>query len=62
MTLKSKEGQVFELQFHTPDSLAMKSELHGLYEEWRSNKTPKPRKKEIEKIMLAKWKTVPVPT
>lgn len=62
MTLKSPEGQIFELQFHTPDSLAMKSELHGLYEEWRKKETPAPRKAAIKEIMSKKWKTVPVPT
>ena len=61
MTLKSPQDQVFELQFHTPESFAMKSELHGLYEEWRAKETSKPRKSEITKIMLAKWKTVPAP-
>ena len=61
MTVKHPKGQVFEIQFHTPESLAMKSELHKLYEEWRDTKTKRPRRAEIERIMKDKWRTVPVP-
>lgn len=35
--IKSTEGQMFELQFHTPESFALKNseEMHGLYEQSR---------------------------
>ena len=35
--VKSPEGQIFEIQFHTPESFALKNsaEMHGLYEQAR---------------------------
>jgi uncharacterized protein YukE len=38
--LKAPGGQVFELQFHTPDSWLLKQETHGLYEVVRDRGYP----------------------
>ena len=35
-TIRASNGQKFELQYHTPQSFALKDgDLHRLYEEWR---------------------------
>jgi hypothetical protein len=60
-TFRSPNGQLFELQFHTTETLAMKNELHGLYEEWRAAMTSAARRQEIEDYMLHRWRAVPVP-
>jgi hypothetical protein len=60
-TFTTPEGQVFELQFHTPESFAMKSELHAMYEEWRASGTTPERRAELEAIMRDNFNTVPVP-
>lgn len=60
-TFKSPSGQVFELQFHTIESFAMKTNLHGLYEEQRSRTTSKSRKIELGAIMEQNWRTIPTP-
>jgi hypothetical protein len=60
-TFTMPEGQLFELQFHTPESFAMKSELHAMYEEWRASGTTPERRAELEAIMRDKFGTVPVP-
>jgi hypothetical protein len=46
-TLRSPDGQVFELQFHTPESLEVKGQTHGLFEELRLPDTSDARKAEI---------------
>ena len=49
-----KDGQVFELQFHTRESFDLKNgKLHELYEEWRLPSTPETRKIILQKEMLA---------
>lgn len=49
--VKNKDGFVFELQFHTPESLHIKEINHKLYEEQRLDKTSIQRKKELNEIM-----------
>lgn len=34
-TIKSPDGQKFELQYHTPESYVVKDAMHVLYEKWR---------------------------
>lgn len=58
---KDPSGFKFELQFHTKESLATKSAIHGLYEEFRNPATSKGRRVELWKQMNAKWAAVPVP-
>lgn len=45
------DGFNFELQFHTPESLAVKNKTHVLYEEYRKPSTSMARKKELEHQM-----------
>jgi hypothetical protein len=60
-TIVGKNGQKFELQFHTPESFEMKMKTHELYEEKRLNTTSLERKTEITKIMKELIKTIPIP-
>ena len=34
-TLKTPDGQLFEVQFHTPESYTVKDQMHKDYEAWR---------------------------
>ncbi|MGP1376827.1 MAG: hypothetical protein ACTTKS_04595 [Bulleidia sp.] len=49
--IESKDGYVFELQFHTPQSLEVKEMNHKLYEEARLRDTPPERKRELLDMM-----------
>ena len=51
----------FELQFHTPQSLAVKEENHKMYEEQRDSSTPESRKLELKKIMKENAERIPAP-
>lgn len=57
----SKDGQKFELQIHSPESMDVKNKLHVLYEEARSVDTPPARKAELEDQMMEISKTLPRP-
>lgn len=46
--VQNKGGYVFELQFHTPQSLEIKNRNHKLYEEQRLKETSVKRKMELE--------------
>lgn len=59
--LRAPNGTFWELQFHTPQSLAAKQQTHELYEEYRLDSTPLERKRELFETMTEVWKTVPVP-
>lgn len=59
--LRAPNGTFWELQFHTPRSLAAKNETHVLYEEYRLESTPIERKRELFHSMAGIWETVPVP-
>jgi hypothetical protein len=45
------EGYIFELQFHTPESLELKNKLHPIYEKLRIAQT-KAEAKRYDRIML----------
>ena len=50
--LRDAFGQPFELQYHTPESFALKNgELHTLYEEWRVLPYSDPKRAEFERRM-----------
>lgn len=54
VVLKAPNGIRFELQFHTPESLATKQALnHGLYEQWRKLDPGAPEAKALEQRMVA---------
>ena len=50
-TFETPTGQKFEIQFHTPESLRVKEEMHKLYEEQRLETTPPQRKVELMQQM-----------
>lgn len=54
LTVLSSQKQKFEIQFHTAESFNLKTETHGIYEEFRNPKTSAKRKREITLIMLKK--------
>jgi hypothetical protein len=54
MTVISSQHQVFELQLHTKASFRLKTENHGLYEEFRNPQTSEKRKIEIAEIIKEK--------
>lgn len=47
----SPEGQKFELQIHSEESMDVKNKIHPLYEEARNINTSKERSKELSQIM-----------
>lgn len=51
---KHSDGRVFELQFHTPQSIKIKNEIHEFYEEFRVSAN-KIRKNELARKMIEKW-------
>ena len=55
VTLRNKEGKMFEIQFHTKDSFAVKDskKMHGLYEEQRKYKEGTTRYNELENEMIS---------
>lgn len=55
VTLQNKEGKMFEIQFHTKDSFAVKDskKMHGLYEEQRKYKEGTTRYNELENEMIS---------
>lgn len=60
-TFRTRDGLDFEVQFHTRESLAMKQELHILYEEYRDPATPPARRAELEADLRRRAGMVPVP-
>jgi|GEM_PF-1926840 hypothetical protein len=62
--VKSKSGDIFELQFHTPESIKVKeNELHKLYEKQRLLDRNKDKKKwdSLTEEMIKISNTVPIP-
>ena len=57
----SPEGQPFEVQFHTPESSAAKSDNHPLYEEYRDPATTPERAAELRAAMIERSDQIPVP-
>jgi hypothetical protein len=56
-----KSGQVFEVQFHTPDSFDGKQQTHKLYEEERLSETSAQRVEELKALQQQIFSTVPTP-
>ncbi|MFE7312331.1 ATP nucleotide 3'-pyrophosphokinase [Streptomyces sp. NPDC057555] len=56
-----RSGQVFEVQFHTPQSKAAQLATHKLYEEQRLPSTTPQRARELQKQQDAIFAAVPVP-
>lgn len=51
VVIQSPEGQAFEMQFHTPESLEARETIHPLYEEYRLPSTPRYRRRELSREM-----------
>ncbi|MCF3175270.1 ATP nucleotide 3'-pyrophosphokinase [Streptomyces sioyaensis] len=56
-----RSGQLFEVQFHTPQSKAAQLQTHKLYEEQRLPGTPPARVRELREQQNAIFAAVPVP-
>ncbi|MEU8996958.1 ATP nucleotide 3'-pyrophosphokinase [Streptomyces caniferus] len=56
-----RSHQLFEVQFHTPESKAAQLETHKLYEEQRLPGTPPARVRELQAQQNAIFAAVPVP-
>lgn len=62
-TVKAPNGQLFEIQYHTPESYAVKSgKMHELYEELRTGEATAERSQEIAKEMFTLCSTIEKPT
>lgn len=59
--VSDKDGYIFELQFHTEESLNIKEVNHKLYEELRLKTTNKARQLELYKEMQKKSTEIPMP-
>lgn len=59
--MKTKDGYVFEFQFHTPQSLEVKEINHKLYEEQRLGDTPIERKNELALQMVKNSRSIETP-
>ena len=58
--VQNARGYVFELQFHTKESLEVKEKNHKLYEEQRLASTSKLRKLELDKTMRKNAQMIPI--
>ena len=59
--IQAPNGQVFELQFHTPESFAMKQNTHALYEEMRVLPPTSERARAIQQELVKMNETLPNP-
>ena len=59
--IKSPDGSIWELQFHTAKSLEVKEVNHKLYETQRLDKTPAAKKAELGATMAQNAASIPTP-
>lgn len=59
--METPDGYVFELQYHTPESLKIKEINHKLYEEQRLETTTEERKQELKDLMLVNSNKIKTP-
>lgn len=59
--VRDKGGYIFELQYHTPQSLKVKEENHALYEEYRLSSTTSDRRNKLMLEMVKNSKTIKAP-
>ena len=57
----SPNGQRFEVQIHSKDTIAVKNKNHAAYEEWRDTKTSPERKAVLAEQMARAWDNTPDP-
>ena len=58
---EAPNGLLWELQFHTPDSIRVQAQTRAMYEELRRVETAQARKEELFDAMTAAWNEVPIP-
>jgi hypothetical protein len=61
MVLIDAKGFEWELQIHTPASLAESKRSHTMYEKLRSNKTPLEERQALFEKMSAPWNEITIP-
>jgi hypothetical protein len=61
LTVADGEGRSFEVQFHTPDSLATAEDTHPQYVEWRRMDRRTPGARFIRRMLDAAAARVPLP-
>ena len=61
MGVLDADGQRFEVQMHSEESLEVRNRSHPLYEEARKPSTSPERREELEKQMIELVKTLPMP-
>ncbi|MBW2526205.1 MAG: hypothetical protein JRI23_18640 [Deltaproteobacteria bacterium] len=59
--LRASNGLVWELQFHTPQSIETAAKTRDWYEELRRVDTPVERKRELFQLMTEEWNRVSIP-
>ena len=59
--LRANNGLLWELQFHTPESIAAAATTRDWYEELRCVDTKLDRKRELFDKMTSEWNRVPIP-
>jgi hypothetical protein len=61
-TFRSPDGQLLELQFHTPQSFDIKQNInHSLYEQWRLPSTPPAVRDELMQQMINNSRQIQIP-
>jgi hypothetical protein len=58
---RTPDGQLVEVQFHTPESFAAKQETHGAYEKLRAPGTTKQERRDLDAYQREVTARVPVP-
>lgn len=61
MAFESPDGQKFEVQIHTKDSLEAAEKTHPLYEKKRADDTPQPERDRLQAEMNKVFCKVPIP-
>ena len=61
LDIASSQGIRFEMQIHSPETLAANKATHAMYEEWRRPDTPQPRKEQLFREIKAVYDALPVP-
>ena len=59
--LKTSDGLLWELQFHTAESFRIQHRDHELYEQMRKDDTPVETRRQLYRKLAAPWEKVPIP-
>ena len=60
-TFKTAKGQLFELQFHTPETFNIKTKTHPIYEQARARVTSEAEKAALDQQQRDAYKSVDIP-